>query len=124
MSGAIVVGLLLIFAVGIVAIYKKITTFTEQVGALNPAKRKRHLVPIVRMLEREGFFAKPGFQQPLSLIRNEFISTMITEAAKDPTFGWELAKYELTVREFTESSDYGYLLCSRSHCIGFNWLHK
>jgi hypothetical protein len=124
MSGAIAVILLLILAVGVVAIYKKIAGFMEKVGTLNPAKRNTHLVPVVRMLEREGFFAKPQFQAELVLIKNEFISTMITKAATDPSFGWELAKYELLVREYPESTEYGFLLCSRSHAIGFNWLHK
>ena len=124
MSGAIAVVLLLLLAVGIVAVYKKLTAFLDKVGTLNPAKRSKHLVPIVRMLEREGFFAKPGFQLPLVMLRNEFISDMITKAATDPSFGWELAKYELVVRAYPESTDYGYMLCSRSHAIGFNWLHK
>lgn len=124
MAGILGAILLLVMAIGIVAIYKKISAFLEKVGTLNPLKRTGHLVPIIRMLEREGFFAAPTFKTQLALIHNEFISSMITKAAEDPSFGWELAKYELVVREFPENPDFGYMLCSRSHAIGFNWLHK
>lgn len=124
MAGVVAVVAFLVFCCGVVAIYKKIADVTDTVGSLNPLKRKGHLVPIVRMLEREGFFTRPGFQQPLVVIENEFISNMIATAAENPAFAWELPRYELTVREFPEHPDYGYQLCSRSHAIGFNWRHK
>lgn len=124
MAAAIVIILFLVFCCGVVAIYKKITNVTDAVGSLNPLKRKGHLVPIVRMLERDGFFAHPTFKTPLVVIENEFISNMIATAAEDPAFAWELPRYELTVREFPDHPDYAYQLCSRSHAIGFNWRHK
>jgi hypothetical protein len=118
--------LFMIFCVGIVALYKRACNVLERAGTLNPLKRKEgQLAPLVRSLEREGFFAVPSRGgQGLVLVTNDFLSEMVTLAAKEKRFAWELPRYELVVREFPESSTYSHQLCSRSHAIGFNWQHN